>query len=89
VFTDGTKLATWTFDKPIASLTDASGMLIPDGGAITLVAGTATFTVSVLYENVVDEGLSWTCDASQVAITFADGSTLQDGSGVTIGPTPP
>jgi hypothetical protein len=43
----------------------------------------------VLYDNVVDEGLAWTCDATQVAMTFADGSTLQDGSGVTIGPPPP
>ena len=89
MFTDGTKLATWTFDKPIASLASGDGLLIPDGGAITSATLTGTFTVAVLYENVVDEGLSWTCDSSQVAITFADGSILQDGSGTTIGPPPP
>jgi hypothetical protein len=47
---------------------------------------TGTFTVAVQYENAVSAESDWICESAAVAITFTDGSTLQDGEGLTVGP---
>lgn len=78
-------MAAWTFDKAIVSLSSGDGLMCPASGAVVAANVTGTFTVGVEYEDPVEGGSDWVCASASVAITFADGSTLQDGAGFTSG----
>lgn len=61
-------------------------MHCPQGEPLVSFAVTGMFTVAVQYENAVNAESDWSCESASVAITFTDGSTLQDGAGLTVGP---
>ena len=58
----------------------------PQGEPTTLASIGGAFTLAVEYEDAVSPDSEWICASAQVHMTFADGSALQDGSGLTISP---
>jgi hypothetical protein len=77
----GDHAADWVFDTFIDTVTDVSPLKINGVGA-TSIAFVEDNLVRVHYPIAIDVGMPWTYDGSPVA-TFANGGTLQPGSGTT------
>jgi hypothetical protein len=77
----GDHAADWQFDAFIDEVTDVSPLKI-NGVSATSIAFVEDNLVRVHYPIAIDVGQPWNYDGSPVA-TFANGGTLQPGSGTT------